>query len=712
MKRRAAKAKPAEKRRQAVADPAFVPEPRERWFAFAAIPVFWLGLAGPLYTLPLFKRGYWELAEPLVIASFAAAGLAALLLAIWHLAGGRSARPALQLALPAFLLGAWLFFSGPDGFSLADWRLRLLGVAQSGYGALWFCALGLWLLLADLLHRNALAWRLALWAALLALAGMAGVLIADRVLQRSTVFNVLAYYGWPGLMLPAIALGLPPLRSAARRFQGGFLPILAGRPEMPFALLLALLLLVLCKAITLLAAGIIGLVLALALTLPMRWPVLKGLQQRPALHWLLLVSAALAPLILVSLPELTQYVQSLESRRLVWRMVWSMLNEQPLYWLVGQGAGTTPDMMMRQLAMAGHPLWDLDGWDLLTGDYFHVHNWLMQALRDGGLPAVALMGWLLLRPVWLARPERRGAALGLGVAYLLGLGLWFELIFVLPYLALAWLALVLPAAGEPVSTDSPSASRLRFAMPAMLLLLAGCFGWSAHVLERFARQFDAQIGWMYEPGEVRRSGPAQMAGPRLPPPPYPEDPRRQDVVMADMMMGLNSLFITRYGADQPPAAHERHVQRLQWQVRIIGDHLASARSPRFAFFASQMFSNVMLLPKLEILRPILLPHLPLWRQTIERGLQLAPKRPDIALEYLNWTIQNGRRDETLSVARLLRQRNPDDPIGLYFEGGALVLREDQASKQQGIALLRRALAAGVELYFPVDAAVKQSIGLH
>jgi len=33
-------------------------------------------------------------------------------------------------------------------------------------------------------------------------------------------------------------------------------------------------------------------------------------------------------------------------------------------------------------------------------------------------------------------------------------------------------------------------------------------------------------------------------------------------------------------------------------------------------------------------------------------------------------------------------------------------------KAQGIALLRRALAAGVELYFPVDAAVKQSIGLH
>lgn len=692
---------------------AEAPAPIKRWLAFAAVPVFWLGLAGPLYTLPVFKRGFWELAEPLVIGSFAAAGLAALLLAIWLLVGGRPSRAAIWLAMPAFGLGLWLLFSGPGGFALEHWRLRLLGTAQSGYGALWFCALGCWLLLGDLLRRQALAWRLGLWGGLLAAAGIVGVLLADFILDRSTVFTVLAYYGWIGLLLPAIALALP--RPAKRQLR--------DRLELLLALLLALAVLLLCKAITLLGAGLIGLIIALA----WHWLPQEGgwaLLRRPAWQPLLLAVAALAPLVLVSQPELTQQMQSLESRRLVWRMVWLMLGDQPQHWLLGHGVGSVPDMMMQQLAATGYPLWDLDGWDLLTGDYFDVHNWILQALHDGGLPAVLLMAWLLLQPVWRADNAHHGnahhgnahhgAALGLTVAYLIGIGLWFQLIFVLPYLALAWLAVVMPgitAEAEAEARTRQKTSMAHFATAAGLLLLAGCYGWGALALERFARQFDAQIAWLYEADERQRPGQVPASDAPLPPPPaYPEDPRRHDVVMADMMMQLNGRFIARYSQPVAPEMHDRHVQRLQWQAQIIRDHLASASTPRFAYFASQLFSNVMLLPELEKLRPALQPYLPLWRQAIDRGLQLAPKRPDIALGYLNWTLQNGRSQETLNLARILRQRNADDPIGLYFEGGVLVLREDQASKQQGIALLRRAFAMGVEQYFKADETLKRNIG--
>lgn len=652
--------------------------------AYAAVPALWFALAGPLFTLPFFKRGLWELAEPLVIAHFAACGLGALVLAAWFAAGGRASRPAQLLALPAFILAAWLLVSGQDGYTGSAWRLRLLGVPQSGLGALWYAGLGLWLLLGDLALRHAQARRLVLWGGFAASAGIIAVLVRDRVNDTETVFQVLAYYAWPGLTLPVLAWALP--------MQGRL-----GIAERVLAGLLALALLILGQALSMLAAAAVGLVITL---LWWRLPQsgLPGLARRPAVLACLVLAAALLPLILVSQPVLTAPIASLESRRMLWLMMWSIPEQQPLAWLLGNGAGSMPNTMLTQLTFSGHSLWQTDDWDMLTSRYFHAHNWLLQALHDGGLPAVLLLAWLLTQPIWLAPAARRGMALAVAIAYLLALGLWFDLIFALPYLALAWVAVV-----QPASPPAARASAWRLPACVAFLMLSGLFFWAAMGLERYARQIDQQLAWFSDKADAQRL-------PLLPPPALPRDPRDADMQLADMLLyQIHALTYRQEEAGTAPYP-EREIQRIEWILEILRSRLPETRSPLLLLHGERLFSDIMLRPSLVAYRPLLQPHLPLWRQIIEQSLKAAPYRSDITQGYLNWTLQNGRLAETLALARQIRLARTEDPIGLFFEGAVLVQEADAARKQQGIGLLRRAVAAGVEQFFPLDDTFKRSIG--
>lgn len=666
----------------------------ERIAPYLAVPVLWLALAGPLFSLPLFKRGLWQLAEPIVIAHFIAAALGAMVLAVWLRAGGRPSRPALLLALPAFLLAAWLLLSGPGGFTGAEWRLRLLGVPQSGFGPLWYTGLGLWLLLGDLVLRQPRAWRLVLWGGMAASAGILVVLGLDRLKGTETVFQVLAYYAWPGLALPVMAWAMPAL---------GRLEI----AERIIAGLLAVGLLVLSEALTMMGAALVGLAIAL-----LWWRLPKhgwlGLIRRPAMVGLILAFAALLPLILVSIPALTASIASLEDRRMVWLVIRAAAEQQPVAWLFGNGAGSVSNTMMSHVTFSGFPIWRVNDWHLLTSKYLHAHNWLMQALHDGGLPAVLLTAWLLLQPAWLAQDQhlaqRRGLALGLVVAYILSLGLWFELIFAVPYMALAWIAVIgrqgipLVAGGNaaPVRAAPMRAVLIRrTAAASSLILISVTYIWGAILLDRYAREIDQQRAWFSAETEPQRQ-------PLAPPPPLPADPRRADIQIADMVDYEIRFLVGRHEPGKPTPNFEREAARIDWLRQIIVLRLPETTSPLIPLYGSTLFDEIMLRPTLAAYRPLLLPHVALWRQIIERGLELAPWRSNIALGYLNWTFQTGQLDKVRELALRLRKARPEDPIGLFFEGGMLMQQPEPEAKRQGAALARRAIAAGVEQFFPLD----------
>ncbi len=674
---------------------------------WAGLPVLLLALAGPFFSLPAFGRGFWFGAEPVVIAGFGLAGLAALWLAFRLALGHSPSRPAMQQALAALAVAAWLLLSGPGGFTLQDWRLRLMGMPDTGYGALWFAVLAIWLLLADALRRDAAAWRLIFWGAMLCSAGMAALLIYNLLAGTFYGFRVQAFYGWAGLMLPVIALSLPPSPGQTKRAKKPALGFLARHAELLLALALGLLLLALSRAITLLAAGLGGLCIAWLWHWLPREGAFGRLRRRPAVG-LLLAAAALAPLAALSVPQIAELAPSLESRRLLWSMVWALLEQKPLIWLIGNGVGTSADTAVTQLAAAGFPLWNFDGWDALRADHNHTHNWIMQALHDGGLPAVLLIAWMIMRPVWLAQPARRGAALGLTMAYLLALGLWMEFLPVMAYLALAWIALLPPAEKQ---TDKPIKPAPLVAAAALAAL--GCLSlWSSYRLEIFARQFDQQVAWLFDASETNLPVPEDYrSGPLPPPPPYPDDPRRHELQSAEMLLDAGKWAVRRHDGSRPgPVDPERDAQRMRWLIQIIREHIDQAPTPRFAAHAVRLISDVMQRNELASLQPLLIAELPLWRRAVQRGLALAPGRADFAMGYLDWTFKNGRRDLTLDLAREMRRRDPENPVALFYEGAVLASEDNAAGKQQGIALLRRAIGAGLQQFFPVDDAFKRSIG--
>lgn len=660
----------------------------DRIAGFCAVPVLWFALAGPIFSTPVFEQGVWSRAEPMVVAGFAAAGLGALILLLWMLAGGRPSRSSVKLALPAFGLALWLLISGPGGIAGAEWRERLLGVPQSGLGALWYGALGIWMLLGNLVLRQVPAWRLTVLGALLAALGVVLVQGVDLLLGSSSLILVKAYYAWPGMMLPVMALALPR----------------AGRIDqlqLGAAMLLSIGLLLLGAAASLVGAALIGALLALF------WPRLATAPLRPAGIGLLVAVAALAPLALVSIPDLVRSFSSLEARRLTWLVVRGTLEHEPLTWLIGHGAGSMPDTMAAELNNAGVALWRQGEWDFLWRDYFHAHNWILQSLHDGGLPALLLLAWLICQPLWLASPARRGIALGVVVAYLLGVGVWFELIFLLPFMGLAWATLVqseIQGAPSVVRSGTVQRRLLPGAGILALLFLAASLLWGMYVLQRFSREFQEQIAWFAAVDDLVPMG--------QPPPPLPIDPRRNELVLADFMRHMTGNMITRHERLSSRAVNTAgEAQRLAWMIDIIRQRLPETASPRFAVQATRVFSEAMLRPSLAPYRPALLPSLPLWQLAVERALSLAPKRTDAALEYLNWTLQQGLHERTLAMARLLRQRRAEDPLGLFFEGGVMALKTEPGAKEQGIALLRRAVAAGVEQFIPLEESFKAQIGV-
>ncbi len=685
----------------------------ESLLAWCGLIVLLLALAGPLLTLPVFGRGFLNIAEPVVIAGFGLGGIGALLLALWLLGGGRPDRRVLLLALPAAALALWLLLAGQGGMVVPDWRLRLMGNPETGFGALWYAVLAIWLLLADLLRRHAQIWRLLFWGALLCAAGTALLLVATLVGEwtggRLYGFRVPAFYGWAGLMLPVLACSLLPGPVAAGDKTAETIRAwLRRHAALLLALLVGFLLLALSRAITLLGAGMIGVFVALL----WHWLPQQGWLawlRRPPLIALMLAGAALGPLLLLSLPELAGLAPSLESRRLTWLMAWAELRQQPLIWLLGQGAGTAADVMATQLASPGVPLWDVERWDALLTDYFHFHNWLPQGLIDGGLPAVLLLAWLLLLPFRLAAVRLRGVALGFSLAYLLALGLWMEFLPVLAYLALAWIALLPP----PESRPGPLPPLWRGPLLAACLLVAVAGLWSAWRLEDYARQADMQMAWLLDASESKRPVPeAYRSGPLPPPPAYPADPRRHDVQAADLLFTMSSRFVRRHdGSTAGPVDPVRDNQRLAWLIEIIRNEIDRARTPRFAIHAARLLSEIAVRPDQASLRPQVLAQLPLWRHVILRAQQVAPRRHDVALGYMVWSFGNGRRDETLRLARELRRQDADHPVALFYEGAVLVQEDDAARKQQGLALMRRALALGLEQYFAVDAGLKQFLGM-
>lgn len=614
-----------------------------------------LALAGPLLSLPVFQFGLWSKAEPMILWQFVIAAGAALLLLAAQLRDGRSIpATAWWLSLPLLLLSLWALVLGAfSGQPLEG----LLGAAQAGNGAAWFLVLAVWCLAGGLLMQSLPVRRWLLPGAVVVATALLVIRGHNLITGDSWLLAVPAYYGWPALCLPLLILLRPA--PPGRIYTAAALILLAA------ALLLA------SRAATLVIAG----AMALALVLLARHRRLGAALASPAILSLLLLAAVIVPLGVLEAGALTSRFPSLEARRLLGQIIRADLLETPWNLLLGHGFGQTQAAIARHLQAADYPLYDQLGWDLLHRDYFHSHNWLLEMLLSGGVIAAGLMAWLFLGALRLAAPDRRLLAGAFAAAWLLSLGFWFELIFALPWLALGFTA-ALPA----TAAEAP---------PAAMPLRAAALGLAVLVL---AAASGLQLQQSLNTNQVAQwnDAPATAAPPLQVP----------DTALA-FLLRLQAAAINRPGGDA--ALLETKTRWLAQQVNARRD---LTRNPDLLLRAVELADQAMLIGRDPAQQALLRPH---WAGWLDRALTLAPQRSAAAIAYLNDRLQQGDLATAIRLARRLQQTNPNDPVGMFFEGAALVLPGPASNQPRGLALLRASFAAGIEKSMPVDPGLKEKL---
>ena len=98
-----------------------------------------------------------------------------------------------------------------------------------------------------------------------------------------------------------------------------------------------------------------------------------------------------------------------------------------------------------------------------------------------------------------------------------------------------------------------------------------------------------------------------------------------------------------------------------------------------------------------------------WRRAVLQLLATAPERYDVALPYMNWLTLHG---DTAGLRDFLA-RAPDSthPIRSWFAGLVLLEAPQAAIQSRGLALMRHALADGIERFMPVDQTIKRDLGV-
>jgi O-antigen ligase len=632
------------------------------WLALA------LALPSALASLPPFRFGYWDKAEPIVVWLHVCGGIGALGLAAGGFAGGGRLRRA--LAHP-YVLAAL----GPAVWSLAvapfvpSPLLQIAGVPQSGLGVLWFLDLAVLIACGLAVREDRLLWRLLVVEAILAVLAVSGIKLVDRygrIVEGGILLYVPSYYGWPGVVLPVIA-GCWQWR----------------RRDWPLAT-------------AALATALVSVFASFSLT---AWGLLIGggvltvagrcdsdkLPARLSGNRLLALAAVsgVALLIPLLLRVLDSQIDSasLRDRIHLQDMVLAALRADPA-WLLGHGWGRVQDAFHAHLNVTGEVLWR-PTWIFLSSDYFSAHNWLLDTLHATGLPGVILQLAIFLAVPWYAARPARAAATALSVALGLILGVWFMVAFSLPFFALAMAAVAGPA-------EKRLSGKSALAVAAGLLLVAALQFATAAGLIDFGRKVSA----------VRQDFRQGLASAR----PWPADPRGSDL---EVVEGIRDAFgeLARAGGPKPEA-----LPAVRAMFDVLRQRIPETGTVQAPIIGLGILSYIHFSRELAWLEPELADSRALWRPWLERLLVLAPGRSDQAVAYLTDRAVAGDLATVTAFSSRLLASDAGDPVGLYFRGLAQVLSADPAVKRAGIESFRAARAAGIERFLPMDPAILALLG--
>lgn len=615
-----------------------------------------LGLLLPLGSLPTFALGVWDKAEPLVVAFHAGAALAslAILLAIIRQPSSTLLRLGHPYVLLPLGLGLWSCLTSP--FTEMP-VVTLLGAPQSGFGALWFLDSAAYTGAALLLQGQPRLWQalrqLALGTALAtaALKGWDWYSLSRG--ENHLLIFVSSYYGWLALALPLLSQGRGPWQQAA--FLGVAALLAFGSQS------LAVILLYLVEAVAFLFLA--------------RQPHLMNRLSIKGAAILVSLAATLPWLILHGLP-FVRTIPSLRDRFLIQALVQSDIDAYLERLLTGHGWGRTQDAFLVWLNQSGERLWQ-PTWTFLRSDYFHSHNWGVEALHAAGVPGLllALAGFIAI-PIF-ARRSYFPQATVFAIVWTLLAGVWFPLCFSVPLAAL----------GLAGMADDASWLRRRHSRLAALPVLAMGLGQAAAclLLLLYSLAFSTlKQAWQMTP-------PHAMS--------IPQDIRQDDREASRLIQETLDGFANRAAAGQDGAGMVPSIGRM---LAFLGDRAAAepTRLPPLVAGLSAM-AHIHVAKDLSFAAS---PNqLGLWRKWLDALLVLAPQRSDLAIPYLTAAIEQGKIDDAMALTDRLLAVSAQDPVGLHYKGLVLLM---SGNREGGMNLVRLALDNGIERFVQIDSATR------
>lgn len=612
----------------------------------------------PFSSLPTFRLGYWDKAEPMAVWFHASAALAtlAVLHALWRHPEATLARITHPFVLLPLGVGVWSVLAAPTAKLPL---LSLFGAPQSGMGALWFLDLAAYTACALLVAERPDAWhkmgRLAIGVA----AAVAVLKAWDWYTLRRDGSHLLifvaAYYGWLALALPLITGYC--LADKVAGFAAAVVVAVASH--------------------SMTAVGLLMLSLGIA------WAPGRSLRLErmltPGRAALAVMVAAVLPWLVLHTVPLALEKESLRDRFLVHQLIQADLAGESSALVFGHGWGRTQDALHMWLNISGERLWD-PTWTFLLSDYFHSHNWALEALHAVGLPGTLLVLAGFVAIPLFARPECRMAATGFAIAVTLFHGLWFQLSLSIPLMAMAAAA---------VADRTRIRLRPAIAMSMVGLVALGQTTGAAALLSYGLVVRQVREAWSATP-------------PR--PAPIPIDFRGSDLAMAELVRDTLDRFAARARTEQTAP-------------------IADAMRPMLDFIDGQAADTQTILLLTTGLRAMSLIHvtgelafaaapddLARWRRWLDRLLALAPGRSDQAIPYFTACIAGGHMEEVAALSAEIVARAPDDAVGLYYEGLVEVMRPEPARKTAGLSMIRRAIDHGLDRFMPIDPKVRALLG--
>jgi multisubunit Na+/H+ antiporter MnhC subunit len=663
-----------------------------------AICLLWAGLCVALLSvfasLPFFAAGVSADAEGVVVVFDIAAYLSFAGLALFAIATPVASRFFYHpLVLACVALGAWSLI----GSAFADFpMLALLGAPQTGEGPIRFFALGAFIASAMILRRNdrffdSLLLVAAGTVAVVAFINLANIPwlwnIVPSLLFETTFFSFNEYLGYYALGLLALA-GMQLAGGLSRRgvvlFACGIFVLLVSR-----------------NRIAMVALGLAAttLLLLMKTSFGRRARAWAAAHERPTdrLIAAALVATAVVPVLVIRLVDFRGHVFSLWSRQILLKVLDPSLFESPRAVVLHHGWGHYAEYLARNLPSTGISLFKTE-WGDITRDEFHSHNGLVEALFAAGLPGLVLVAAI---PVILALTSQRrwrGLAVAFAFAWISIDAFWFQLPATTALLALAAGAMAETSGRIKVPHFTSFRPRQLHAVAVGACLVLAELASLAAVSLRVNGLAMQRLADCLPPSQYQENCATVIV---------PRDLRGANLGLATLIEGSFRRALRLNASGDLPESQKALMRRV---LRDAGGQSAIDGSASLSLALAHVSAAIaftkegeQLLPEGETLQAI-------WPRQIYDALDRAPRRLDVLPTYFNWLVLKKNSADARTMLSFVQGIDAHHPIVLWFLVLLLLENYDTATRQQGLELMRQALAGGFERFMPVSDKIKTALG--